>query len=274
MLDPIGEDPEPEEERSYTEPMYEIENVGIELAVNDSTIEIPKEPETIIEELKEPEITKLAEVAEPVAAEEIIVDSELIQEEPIYFDVFTEEETYYQEEEFPSLLDFTINEGEEEIVELVPELELETDYLTEIEEEDILPILEPEDEEEYEDSQEPSGGLRSEIVALAESYVGVTPYVAAGRSLTEGTDCSGFINLIYDSYGIYASPGSDDYQYEYEHIEYEDLQPGDIVVYRDGGHVGIYAGDDTIIHCSNPEDGTIESDMWYSEPTAYVSLID
>ena len=46
-------------------------------------------------------------------------------------------------------------------------------------------------------------------------------------------------------------------------IGYEDLEPGDVVVYDGGAHVAIYIGDDTVVHCSNPEDGTIESDMWY-----------
>lgn len=275
VLKTIGEDPEPEEERSYTEPIYETENSEIELIVYDSTIEIP----TIEEEVKNEEQTEEETIIEeqPII-EETIIELEIAQEEPVYLDVFAE--PTYEEEELPIIFNPII---EEEIIDeyyeedyYEEEEEVEIDYLIDFDfEEETLPLLEPEGEEELEeDNQMPSGGLRSEIVALAESYVGVTPYVAAGRSLTEGTDCSGFVNLIYDSYGIYASPGSDDYQYEYEHIDYEDLQPGDIVVYRDGGHVGIYAGDDTIIHCSNPEDGTIESDMWYSEPTAYVSLIN
>lgn len=124
---------------------------------------------------------------------------------------------------------------------------------------------------------------RNKIVQNAEEHVGVTPYVTwenrlnehgeITNSLESGTDCSGFVSLIYQDAGIDAPAGSDVYQ-EMVNISYEELQPGDIVVYRNGGHVAIYAGDDTIIHCSNEEVGTIESDMFYSEPTGYVRLIE
>jgi len=126
-------------------------------------------------------------------------------------------------------------------------------------------------------------GVRQQLVDFAASRVGVTPYVWAGRSLETGTDCSGFVNLVYDNFGYYASAGSDDYQSVEgdwgENISYSELQPGDVVVYRNGEHVGIYAGqDDTgtdiIIHDSNEIDGVKVSDMNYSTPTAFVRIID
>ena len=40
------------------------------------------------------------------------------------------------------------------------------------------------------------------VVALAESYVGKVPYVSGGNSLETGTDCSGFVTLIYKAFGI------------------------------------------------------------------------
>ncbi|MBR3674011.1 MAG: hypothetical protein IKN65_07050 [Clostridia bacterium] len=42
------------------------------------------------------------------------------------------------------------------------------------------------------------------------------------NSLENGTDCSGFVSLIYDSFGIVTSAASDDYQYM-SNIDYEDL---------------------------------------------------
>lgn len=262
---PIGEDPEPEQERSYTEPMYE----DIELIVYDSIVEFnepisQKKIKEEKEEINEEETIKIVE--------EEIIDS-IVEEGPVYLAAASEpnvEEICYNEEEYydvPIETNYYYDLNEE----IIEEEFYEEDIDTSITDEFI-----DYDEEFYEEpiSVETNYDLRSTIVETARSYVGVTPYIWAGDSLTEGTDCSGFVSLIYGSQGISASAGSNDYQYEYEHIEYEDLQPGDIVVYRDGGHVGIYTGDDTIIHCSNPEDGTIESDMWYSEPTAYVSLID
>ena len=44
------------------------------------------------------------------------------------------------------------------------------------------------------------------VVALAESYVDKVPYVTAGNSLETGTDCSGFVILIYAQFGVDLSP--------------------------------------------------------------------
>ena len=145
---------------------------------------------------------------------------------------------------------------------------------------------EPDDSDWYDEPAEyPSNvSLGQQIVDYAAQWVGVTPYVDAAdrwvdgygytNSLTEGTDCSGFTYLIYGAFGIYVPTGSDAYQYSVgTQITYDDLLPGDIVVYRYGGHVAIYAGNDMIIHCSNPELGTIYSSMWYSTPTAYVRVV-
>lgn len=128
--------------------------------------------------------------------------------------------------------------------------------------------------------------LASQIVDYAYQWVGVTPYIDAAdrydeelgyyvNSLIEGTDCSGFTNLIYGTFGIYVPTWSNAYQYGYvgTMISYDQLMPGDIVVYDYGGHVAIYAGGDTIIHCSNPADGTKVSTMWYKNPTAYVRVV-
>ena len=156
---------------------------------------------------------------------------------------------------------------EEEIVEVT------------IEEKDEQFIVEPtiDENEESADAAVSTGSLGESIVNYAREWVGVTPYVSYENreysSLEEGTDCSGFVSLVYGEFGIQASSASDDYQ-TMSNTTYEDLQVGDVIVYRNGEHVGIYAGDDTVIHCSNPVDGTIQSDMWYSEPTGYVHLYD
>ena len=128
-----------------------------------------------------------------------------------------------------------------------------------------------------------NAALGEKIVAYARQWVGVTPYVEAANrwteagyknSLTEGTDCSGFTYLIYKTFGIYVPTGSDAYQTSVgTSITYAQLLPGDIIVYRNGGHVAIYAGNDTIIHCANPTAGTIIGNMWYSTPTKYIRVV-
>ncbi|MCF0229921.1 MAG: C40 family peptidase, partial [Parasporobacterium sp.] len=130
----------------------------------------------------------------------------------------------------------------------------------------------------------PDGYLGSQIVEYAKAWVGVTPYVDAAdrwvegegysNSLVYGTDCSGFTYLIFGNFGIYVPTASDLYQTSVgKQITYGELLPGDIIVYRNGGHVAIYAGDDMIVHCSNPERGTVYDNMWYATPTAYIRVI-
>ena len=41
-----------------------------------------------------------------------------------------------------------------------------------------------------------------EVVALAESYIDKVPYVTGGNSLETGTDCAGFVILIYKQFGL------------------------------------------------------------------------
>ena len=96
-------------------------------------------------------------------------------------------------------------------------------------------------------------------------FVGVTPYVWGGNSLYGGTDCSGFVHLIFGTFGISCSHASLDYtggSFGYR-ISYDELQPGDIVVYGGGDHVAIYAGNGYVVHCSSPENGTVYWDMNY-----------
>lgn len=117
--------------------------------------------------------------------------------------------------------------------------------------------------------------INNDIVAYAMSWVGVTPYVWAGRSLVTGTDCSGFINLIYAQFGYALPTGSDAYQYYVGRgVSYEEIQPGDIVVYDNGAHVAIYAGNDNVIHCSSPENGTVCWNMWYRNITKIVRVLE
>ena len=112
--------------------------------------------------------------------------------------------------------------------------------------------------------------LRDRIVKAALSYVGKTPYVAAGNSLINGTDCSGFVHLIYAKFGLKAPRSSSDYL-SIRNITYEELQPGDIVVYEH--HVAIYIGNDQIVHAKGSSYGTVKDTMWYKRPHGYARLI-
>lgn len=114
--------------------------------------------------------------------------------------------------------------------------------------------------------------LRSRIVSYAKSFVGVLPYVWGGNSLKTGTDCSGFIHLIYAHFGISAPRSASEFQ-SISNISYSSLKPGDIVVYKYGGHVALYIGDGKVAHAKGAAYGTCIDSMWYGSPTGYVRLI-
>lgn len=103
------------------------------------------------------------------------------------------------------------------------------------------------------------------VVDYAGQFVG-NPYVYGGTSLTNGADCSGFVMSVYAAFGVslpHSSKAMRDVGYE---VSVSAMQPGDIICYS--GHVGIYVGNDTIVHASNAREG-----IKYTSPASYKSII-
>ena len=104
-----------------------------------------------------------------------------------------------------------------------------------------------------------------QLVETAKQYLGYR-YVWGGMSPSTGFDCSGFANYIYSLYGYSMSRVA---QYIYYNdgvsVSVEELRPGDLLFFGDGpssvGHVGIYAGNDQMIHASSYDTGVIISDL-------------
>lgn len=91
-----------------------------------------------------------------------------------------------------------------------------------------------------------------EIASFACQFVG-NPYVAGGTSLTEGCDCSGFTSSVYAHFGISIPRSSYAQSAAGRAVSYSEVQPGDILYY--GGHVGIYIGNNQIVHASTAATG-------------------
>lgn len=112
-----------------------------------------------------------------------------------------------------------------------------------------------------------------ELVNCAIQYIG-NPYVWGGTSLTNGTDCSGFTLSIYEKFGIQLNRRAKDQACQGQEVEYENMQPGDLVFYSHSGgeidHVAIYIGNGQIVHASNeapyPRGGIKTSPVNYIKP--------
>lgn len=103
------------------------------------------------------------------------------------------------------------------------------------------------------------------VVDYACQFVG-NPYVYGGSSLTNGTDCSGFVMSVYEAFGISLPHSSASMRSVGYEVSLSEIQPGDIVCYS--GHVAIYVGNNTIVHASTPETG-----IKYTSPVTYKSVL-
>ncbi len=99
-----------------------------------------------------------------------------------------------------------------------------------------------------------------DLIAYSKSFLGV-PYVYGGAS-SRGFDCSGYTLYIFKHFGI-SLPHSATSQLGYGiQVNREELQPGDLVFFRDtnystkaASHVGIYIGNSQFIHASSSKSG-------------------
>ena len=95
-----------------------------------------------------------------------------------------------------------------------------------------------------------SGGseMGKAVIDYATQFVG-NPYVYGGSSLTNGTDCSGFVMSVYANFGVSLPHSSSALRSKgYDVGGLQNAQPGDIVCYS--GHVGLYVGNGQIVHAS------------------------
>jgi peptidoglycan DL-endopeptidase CwlO len=90
------------------------------------------------------------------------------------------------------------------------------------------------------------------IMKAAVELVG-TPYVYGGRT-PGGFDCSGYVRFIYSQFGV-SLPHSVYQQARLgTRIPESEAVPGDIVVFNDFSHNGIYAGNGNFYHAPQPGD--------------------
>ena len=101
--------------------------------------------------------------------------------------------------------------------------------------------------------------IRYQLIEYAKQFEG-NPYVYGGNSLTNGIDCSGFVQAIYSYFGYKMPRSALSQSYMGKEISRSELLPGDVVSYRystGGGHVGIYIGGNLMIHAGTEKTGII-----------------
>lgn len=94
--------------------------------------------------------------------------------------------------------------------------------------------------------------LGQQVVDYACQFIG-NPYVWGGTSLTDGADCSGFVQSVFAHFGVSLPRTTWDMESSGTEVSYDQAASGDIILYD--GHVGIYMGDGQIVNAINDEMG-------------------
>lgn len=119
-------------------------------------------------------------------------------------------------------------------------------------------------------------GTGSDAAAYAQKFVG-NPYSYGGTSLTNGTDCSGFVQSVYSKYGISLPRTSGSQAGSGKSVSLDNVAPGDIIYYSSGGkvnHVALYIGDGKVVHASTKRTGITISNMRYRTPSGARRVAD
>jgi len=91
--------------------------------------------------------------------------------------------------------------------------------------------------------------LRKKIVIEAFKYRGVK-YVYGGTS-PAGFDCSGFVQYVYKKFGIDLPRTVKQMEQKGRWVERKHLIAGDLIIFHNPRHVGIYASKGKFVHASS-----------------------
>ena len=104
------------------------------------------------------------------------------------------------------------------------------------------------------------------VADYALQFVG-NPYVYGGSSLTNGTDCSGFVMSVYANFGVSLPHSSSADRSQGAAVDgLANAQAGDLICYS--GHVALYIGNGQIVHASTAKTGIIVSNADYKKVLA------
>ena len=116
-------------------------------------------------------------------------------------------------------------------------------------------------EEEAKAAEAETVGNGQAVVDYAMQFVG-NPYVWGGTSLTNGADCSGFVQSVYANFGVSMLRTSSAMRSAGTEVSYSEAVPGDVICYE--GHVGIYIGNGQIVNAIDEAHGIGVSSATYT----------
>lgn len=114
------------------------------------------------------------------------------------------------------------------------------------------------------------------LIEEAMGHLG-KPYVWGGYAASDppnNFDCSGFTSWCFGQVGVDVSTGSYEQRGVGTQIPQGEEIPGDLLVFREGGHVGIYLGDRVFIHASGGPSGNGAMEVITSNLDSYASTYE
>ena len=117
--------------------------------------------------------------------------------------------------------------------------------------------------------------IRVDVCQYAKEFLG-NPYVWGGTSLTNGTDCSGFVLSVFKKYGVKLPRTSREQANYGTTIKVSEAKAGDLIFYGNGktiNHVALYIGGGQVIHASSPKTGIRISNVNYRSPVKAVRVL-
>lgn len=118
--------------------------------------------------------------------------------------------------------------------------------------------------------------FRRKIVEYACQFIG-NPYVWGGVSLTDGADCSGFVQSVLKEFNIYIPRVSRDQATVGIEVTADNLKAGDLIFYANSSgtvdHVAMYIGNGMIINAGSAKSGILLNVWNYRTPVAMRDVI-
>jgi peptidoglycan DL-endopeptidase LytE len=112
--------------------------------------------------------------------------------------------------------------------------------------------------------------MRYRLVEAGFKWIGVR-YRFSGTSEESGVDCSGLVMSLFSKFNIELPRSSKEQFKQGEKVDRDKLDVGDLVFFSSGGnlptHVGIYVGNDKILHAASKAKQVMVSDLskfWHS----------